>query len=172
MSDDSDAIRQLTHAEHQPDNIPQPFSLLLENFQSPANVGAVFRSADAFGCRCLYLCGTTIVPPNSKLRRLSRAADKYVPWQQHSCAQSLVRSLKAQGVRIASLELTANSTPLPHWQPTNEHWCLILGAEDVGVSAPLLALSDAVVHIPMFGHNSSLNVGSACAVALYQMACK
>lgn len=146
--------------------------LVLNDFKSPANVGAVFRNADAFGVTCVHLCGGTQTPPNSKLRRLSRAADKFVPWQRHACAVTLVRQLKAEGIHIASLELTATSRALQNWQPAPGPWCVILGVEDEGVSDELLALSDVIVHIPMMGSVSSLNVGSACAVALYELACK
>ena len=47
--------------------------------------------------------------------------------------------------------------------------CLVVGAEDAGVCQSLLDASDATVHIPMRGHNSSMNVASACAIATYDI---
>jgi tRNA G18 (ribose-2'-O)-methylase SpoU len=164
--------RQLGHVDHRPAVVRRSVSVLLNNFQAPANVGAVFRSADAFGVARVFLCGATVAPPNAKLRRLSRAAEKYVPWQQAADALPLVQTLKAQGTAIVSLELTRRSIPLAQWQSPEGDLCLVLGVEDSGVSPELLMLSDAVVHIPMLGQLSSLNVGSACAVALYELACK
>lgn len=163
------AGRQLEHRDHQPAGTGVRVSVLISDFSAPANVGAVFRSADAFGVHKVYLCGDTIAPPNSKLRRLSRAAEKYVAWEQHADAVRLVQQLKAQGVFIASLEITERSVPITEFAPPAQPLCLILGAEDSGVAPVLLALSDAVIHIPMAGHNSSLNVGSACAVAFYHL---
>ncbi|AFU99214.1 RNA methyltransferase [Simiduia agarivorans] len=163
--------RQLEHEDFAPAGTGLArLSILVDNFTAPANVGAVFRSADAFGAGKLYLCGDTICPPNSKLRRLSRAAEKYVAWEHRDDALALVRELRAAGTCIISLEITEHSRPLNRFTLPDGPVCLILGAEDRGVAPALLAESHAVVHIPMGGSNSSLNVGSACAVALYQFA--
>ena len=48
--------------------------------------------------------------------------------------------------------------------------CLVVGAENAGVCQALLDASDATVHIPMRGHNSSMNVANACAIATYEIA--
>ena len=48
--------------------------------------------------------------------------------------------------------------------------CLVVGAENTGVCQALLDASDATVHIPMRGHNSSMNVANACAIATYEIA--
>lgn len=164
--------RQLSHQDHKPAAQGRQLFVLIQDFAAPANVGAVFRSADAFGVACVYLCGNTVAPPNSKLRRLSRAAEKYVPYKVVPDALALAEQLKSENVQLLSLEITANSKPLTRVQLDDRPVCLILGAEDAGVSAELLALSEQVLHIPMSGHNSSLNVGSACAVALYELAYK
>ena len=164
--------RQLSHQDHQPAIKRRQVFVLIQNFAAPANVGAVFRSADAFGVARVYLCGNTVAPPNTKLRRLSRAAEKYVPYEVVPDALALAKQLKQQQVQLISLEITANSKPLAQMQLDERPVCLILGTEDEGVSAELLALSEQVLHIPMSGHNSSLNVGSACAVALYELAHK
>jgi len=164
-----DSDQQLGHQDHHPVAQRRSISVVIQNFAAPANVGAVFRSADAFGVACVYLCGDTVAPPNTKLRRLSRAAEKYVPYKVVADAVALVQQLKMQGLQIISLEITANSLPLADARLTEQPLCLILGTEDEGVAPELLALSDLVLHIPMSGHNSSLNVGSACAVALYEL---
>jgi tRNA G18 (ribose-2'-O)-methylase SpoU len=48
--------------------------------------------------------------------------------------------------------------------------CLIVGAEAAGVCQALLDASDVTVHIEMRGRNSSMNVGSACAIAVFEIA--
>lgn len=172
MQERTQADRQLEHRDHVPEGKGlSRLCIVVDDFSAPANVGAVFRSADAFGVGRLYLCGSSICPPNSKLRRLSRAAEQYVPWESRPDALPLVRELRAQGHCIVSLEITERSRPLHQFRLPEGPVCLILGAESCGVSPALLAESHAVVHIPMCGSNSSLNVGSACAVALYQFAC-
>ncbi len=47
--------------------------------------------------------------------------------------------------------------------------CLILGSEQSGVSPSLLEIADHTVHIRMLGLNSSMNVATACAIAVYEM---
>ena len=50
--------------------------------------------------------------------------------------------------------------------------CLIVGSENAGVSQDLLNISDYTIHIPMFGQNSSMNVATACAIAVFELARK
>jgi tRNA G18 (ribose-2'-O)-methylase SpoU len=47
--------------------------------------------------------------------------------------------------------------------------CLVLGREDRGVRQGIIALSDAVVHLPMYGMTNSLNVSTVAAVLMYHL---
>lgn len=160
---------QLRHYQHQPQMV---FALryLLHDIDSPANIGSFFRLADALGVELIHLTGRSIVPPNAKLRRLSRSAEKYVPFDYQDDALGVLSELKAQGYKVISLEITEKSRPLASLiLPADAKVCLILGSENTGIAEPLLAASDAVYHIPMQGMNSSMNVASACAIASYQL---
>ncbi len=101
---------QLNHHQHQVTSIKYPVCLLLNNFESPANVGSIFRLADAFGVEKIYLTGSTPVPPNRKMVRTSRATEKFVPYEYKQNAETVVNKLKLQGYRIISLEITSSST--------------------------------------------------------------
>ena len=46
---------------------------------------------------------------------------------------------------------------------------LVIGDENFGISESILKQSDAVIHIDMFGHNSSMNVVQATNIALYEI---
>ena len=46
---------------------------------------------------------------------------------------------------------------------------LVIGDENFGVSDNILSISDAIIHIDMFGQNSSMNVVQATSIALYQI---
>ena len=84
---------------------------------------------------------------------------------------AVTAQLKAQGWRIVALELSTRSVPLHELAVApGERVCLVLGTESAGVSQPLLDAADATVHIPMRGHNSSMNVANACAIATYDIA--
>lgn len=165
---------QLTHADHRPPAKKFPLRIIADNITSPANVGSLFRLCDAMGIEKLYLCGSTAAPPNSKISRTSRSTEKYVSYESQADAGALVRSLKKSGVLIIALEITSLSMAIDCAEfrqalRGKNLICLILGAEDRGVSQPLLSLADMTVHIPMYGNNSSMNVVSAASIACFEI---
>lgn len=162
--------RQLTHGEHQSHLRKFPLSLLAQDVADPANVGSLFRLADALGVEHLYLTGCCPIPPNARLRRTARATETHVSWSYAADPLPLVQSLKNQGVWVMSLEITRYSLDIRQVMlPPKRKILLILGAEDKGVSQTLLDESAQTVHIPMHGHNSSMNVAVACALAVFEL---
>ena len=162
--------KQLEHKDHQRSDTRYPVCLLAHDVDTPFNVGGFFRMADALGVEKIYLSGSSIAPPNDKLRKTSRSAEKYVDYEYSENPLDIIRRVKAAGYTVASLELTTCSVDLADYYITaDDKICLVLGAESVGVSAELLAVSDVTVHIPMLGANSSMNVGSACSIAVYEL---
>lgn len=165
---------QLTHADHEKSNIKFPLSIIANDMSSPLNVGSLFRLCDALGIEKLYLCGDTPAPPNSKINKTSRSTEKYVNHEVHANAESLVKKLKTAGSYVVSLEITSSSRAISSGEFTkalnmNKPLCLILGAENSGISDCLLSLSDLTVHIPMHGYNSSMNVISAASIACFEI---
>ncbi len=165
---------QLTHSDHQQSNNRFPLSLIANDINSPLNVGSLFRLCDALGIEKLYLCGDTPAPPNSKINKTSRSSEKYVAYESHISAETLVTSLKQSGSTIVSLEISSSSIDINSEEfitllKQNKPICLILGSENSGVSEKLLSLSDATIHIPMMGNNSSMNVVSAASIACFEI---
>ena len=165
---------QLTHADHKPSDKKFPLSIIANDISSTANVGSLFRLCDALGIEKLYLCGDTAVPPNSKINKTSRSTEKYVDYEYFNNAKTLVAKLKASGSFIISLEITSSSIAISSDEfakniSNKSPACLVLGAENAGVSEALLSLSDITVHIPMYGNNSSMNVISAASIACFEI---
>jgi len=165
---------QLTHREHQSTNKKFPLSIIANDINDPLNIGSLFRLCDALGIKKLYLCGSTSVPPNTKINKTSRSTEKYVDFEYHKNAEQLVKQLQADDALMVSLELTNKSVSLDDetfQQAINiaSSVCLIIGAENTGVNEELLSISDLTVHIPMFGHNSSMNVISASSFACFEI---
>lgn len=169
---------QLGHEDHQPSEKTFPLSIVTNNITDPLNVGSLFRLCDALGIEQLYLCGETPVPPNSKIKKTSRATEKNVRYQYVANAEKLVEQLIADGFTIVSLEITSSSlainsaafnAAIKNTIKSKSPVCLILGSENTGVSESLLALSHLTVHIPMLGKNSSMNVVSAASISCYQI---
>ena len=168
---------QLTHRDHQASNTKFPLTVVSNDLTSPLNVGSLFRLCDALGINKLYLCGETPTPPDTKINKTSRSAEKHVDYEYQANAKALVTKLKKAGFLIVSLEITSSSinlnadefnTVIKNRQPI----CLILGAENTGVSEELLLLSDITAHIPMHGNNSSMNVISAASIACFEIISK
>lgn len=159
---------QLHHAQRRNQKRTFPVSVLAHDLHTPANVGSVFRVADAFGLRSVFLTGASPVPPHPKIRKTSRSAEQYVPYTYSSEPLPVVRRLKAEGCLIVSVEITSASIDLRDFRLCPDRsLCMIIGSEDDGVCQSLLDASDCTVHIPMFGENSSMNVATAFAVATF-----
>ena len=159
---------QLDHSAHRASGKRYPLCFLAHDIVTPMNVGSLFRIADALGVEKIYLTGRSAVPPNRSIRKTSRAAEKHVPFQIDKEAERVAGALKDAGYRIVSLEIASHSTALEDFRVApDDRICLVLGSESAGVGRNLLAVSDAVIHIPMLGVNSSMNVAAACAIATY-----
>ena len=161
---------QLDHSSHRA-TTPLPLRLLAHDVDIALNVGALFRIADALGVEHLHLSGTSPLPPDPKIRKTSRSAERHVAWSHATDPLETAATLKAQGWRLVSLELSTQSIALDTLTVApGDRICLVVGAENTGVCQALLDVSDVTVHIPMRGHNSSMNVANACAIATYDIA--
>ncbi len=165
---------QLTHADHKPLAGKFPLSIIANDILSPLNVGSLFRLCDAFGIKKLYLCGDTAMPPNTKINKTSRSTENHVNFDAIADAKKLITELKISGSFIISLEITCSSLSISSGDfvkaiHNKKSICLILGSENSGINEDVLLLSDIIVHIPMYGNNSSMNVISAASIACYEI---
>lgn len=159
---------QLGHRAHQPAPARHALCLLAHDVQRPANVGGLFRIADALGAEKLFLTGRSSTPAHPKARKAARTTEQRVPFVQTEDPLAVVAALKQAGYRIVSLEISSASIGIEQLPiAPGDRICLVLGNESAGVCQALLDASDATVHIPMHGENSSMNVASACAIAAY-----
>lgn len=160
---------QLTHYNSKFNQRTFPITLICENVTNAANVGSLFRTADAFGIEKLIFCGSPI-PLGRKMTKASRSTEKYVHFEWCESAQEVLKRLKLSNYLIIALEIENNSKSLFEVSFGNEKpIVLIVGDENFGVSERCLNLSDHIVHIDMFGKNSSMNVVQATSIALYEI---
>ncbi|MFH0857304.1 MAG: RNA methyltransferase [Candidatus Magasanikbacteria bacterium] len=143
-------------------------SLILPNIRSCHNVGAMFRTADAFGIEKLYLVGYTAHPPKVQIDKVSLGAEKWIPWEGREDIFELLSELKENGYQIIALEKTPESEDIRNVQ-FGEKVALIVGNEVDGVTEDILQKVDTVIHIPMCGKKESLNVSIATGIALYMV---
>ena len=146
-----------------------PITLICDNVTNAPNIGSLFRIADAFGIEKLILCGDDI-SLGRKMAKTSRATEKIVNYEVNRDALEVIQDLKSKNYQIISLEITNSSQAVHNVQfSTNKPIALIIGDENFGVSEHILNLSDAIIHIEMFGQNSSMNVVQATNIALYEI---
>ena len=148
-----------------------PVRLVLDNIRSGQNVGACFRSGDAFRIHGLDLCGITCHPPHRDILKSALGASDHVPWTAHENTLDAVFALKKAGWKVVALEQAPNSLSLREWMPsTKERWAVVLGNEVRGVSEEVLVACDEVIEMPQYGVKQSINVSVCAGVALWQAA--
>ena len=152
----------------QPPVTPQ-VEALLDNVRSTFNVGAMFRTADGAGLRCMHLCGITPTPDNPKIGKTALGAEQAQPWDYHLNALDAADALKEQGLRLWALEGGEQAQSLFDTAPDlpGAPILLVVGNELSGVDPDLLARCERVIAIPMQGSKRSLNVAIAFGVAAY-----
>ncbi|MCF4101626.1 TrmH family RNA methyltransferase [Gillisia sp. M10.2A] len=162
--------KQLTHEEHTLTSKKFPLIILTDNLMGDANIGSLFRLADAFNIEKIIFTGTPINIQSNRLKRTARGTYQVVNFEHHEEASEIILQLKQKEYKIYGLEITSHSIPLGDAAFQNEDKIvLILGNEKFGISEDVLNLTDTQIHIPMFGKNSSMNVSQAAGIALYEI---
>lgn len=149
---------------------PQPARplLVLDQVTDPQNVGALLRSAAAFGAAGLVTQDRHCPPESGALARAAAGALERVPWARVvNLARALEEIAEAGFWRLglAGDAPTTLAEALPAVPVT-----LVLGAEGEGMRANTRAHCDALARLPISAAVESLNVSVAGAIALYAVA--
>lgn len=146
-----------------------PLVVVLNDIRSMHNIGAMFRTADAFSLERLVLCGITAVPPQQEIHKSALGAEFSVEWSYSQSAEEAVEELNRQGYHTFALEQTERSIPLSALQlERGERYALVVGNEVYGVSQAAIDLCCGSIEIPQFGTKHSLNVSVAAGVAMWE----
>ena len=138
-----------------------PVVVVLDNVRSLSNVGAVFRSADAFRIGEVFLCGITACPPHREIHKTALGADETVPWRYFETTEAACNELKSMGYKVVAVEQVEGSVMLQDFK-AEPNMAFIMGNEVDGVGEGVLPFCDAAIEIPQEGTKHSLNV-SVCA---------
>jgi tRNA (guanosine-2'-O-)-methyltransferase len=143
-------------------------ALILDNVQSPFNVGAIVRTAAAYRVEQAWLVGATPELDDAKVRKTALGCDRYLTWQRRDAIADALADARAEGFSPVGLELADGAGPLHELAVTGDV-CLVIGHEDRGLGPATLDACDAVAYLPMLGKVGSLNVATATAIALYEL---
>jgi len=148
----------------------QEIYIILDNVLDTYNIGSIFRLADAVAAKKIYLCQGSETPPNHRIKKASINTSEWVEWEYHESAAELIRNLKLEirNLKLIAIEQTTDSIPYDKFG-YKLPIALVVGHETDGVSPEVLKLCDAVVELPMFGVNISLNVMVSLGIVLYQV---
>ena len=146
----------------------RPLGLLLDNVQTPYNVGAILRTAASFRVAHLWLAGASATPAHEKTRKTSLGTERLVEWSVVESMAEGATEARAAGMEIVGVELAHGAVAVSE-AAFPGGVCLVLGHEDRGLSNAGLAACDRFVYVPTPGKVGSLNVATAAAIALYEV---
>ncbi|MBS1548731.1 MAG: RNA methyltransferase [Bacteroidetes bacterium] len=146
-----------------------PLVVVLDNIRSMHNVGALFRTSDAFLVEKIILCGITPQPPHREIHKAALGATESVDWQYNSSISEVILDLKSEGFEILAIEQTNQSVMIGNYtiNPENKY-AVILGNEVEGVSDEVLEHCDGFLEIPQLGTKHSLNVSVCGGIVIWE----
>lgn len=144
--------------------------IVCDNVLDTYNIGSIFRLADAAAAKCVYLCGQTETPPNHRISKAAVGTEKWVPWQYASTAVEAIAKCKVQSSKCKVIAIEQSPKSIDFRKASYElPIAFVVGHETEGVSKEALKMADAIVEIPMFGVNISLNVMVSLAIVLFRV---
>lgn len=142
--------------------------LVLEEVNSPTNLGAVFRSAAGLGMDAVLLSPQCCDPLYRRAVRVSMGEVLAVPYAYLPGWPDGLRDIAAAGFQILALTPAADAVPIDMITvDADDRAAVLLGAEGTGLTAQAMAASHLRVRIPMAAGVDSLNVAAAAAVACW-----
>lgn len=161
---------QLQHEDIEFEQKSFPVILVCDHIYFQQNIGSLFRISEAFGVEKIIFIGADIPLNPRKINKTSRSTHLHVPHTVIEEINACIEYLVSNNYEIISLEITDTSKPMKEIKiPISKKIALVVGSEINGVSAEILNISNQIVHINMYGKNSSMNVVQATSIALYEI---
>lgn len=146
-----------------------PLIVVLDNIRSLNNIGSVFRTADAFLIKKIYLCGITACPPHKDIHKTALGATESIDWEYRQDAIKLIEELRETHYCLA-IEQTENAISLQDFEPEPQNsYVLVFGNEVKGVSQEVLDRCHQALEIPQFGTKHSLNIAVSAGVVIWDL---
>jgi RNA methyltransferase, TrmH family len=151
------------------DNIKSELIVCLENIGDPGNLGTIIRTSDWFGVKDIVLSKNSTDPFSPKTVRSSMGSIFHVNIYDETDLIQFIEGYKKKGYNILCADTEGED--LYTFQPIGKD-IIILSSESHGPSVDVLRLSDHRITIPKYGKGESLNVASASAIILSNLARK
>jgi 23S rRNA (guanosine2251-2'-O)-methyltransferase len=173
MKFNADQLRKMDPEEvrgKRADILKNEIYIVLDDILDTYNIGSVFRLADAVSAKKVYLCAGSETPPNHRIKKASINTTDWVDWEYFEKTEDAIADLrtKYKDLKIIAIEQAEGAVSYDTFD-YKLPLALVVGHESDGVSKKILKLCDAVVQLPMFGVNISLNVMVSLGIVLYRV---
>ena len=150
-----------------------PVTVVLANVRSAQNVGAFFRTGDAFAVERIVLCGITATPPSRDIHKTALGAEMTVSWSYCASTVGCIAQLRAEGYAVYAVEQVEGAVMLDEFRAVpGVKYALVFGNEVDGVGQEAVDRCDGAVEIPQAGTKHSVNVSVSGGVVLWSFFCQ
>ena len=146
-----------------------PLIVALDGVTDPRNLGAVARSAAAFGAHGVVVPSRRGAGVTAGAWKASAGALARVPVARAANLARALASYQDAGIFVAGLD-AAGETPVRDLELATAPLALVIGSEGRGLSRIVAQACDVLVRIPIAARSESLNAGVAAGIALYEVA--
>lgn len=157
---DNELLRQLDGLDE------APFLLILDSITDPHNLGACLRTADAAGVHAVIAPKDKAVGITSTVSKVACGAAETVPFYQVTNLARCLKELQERGIWLYGTAGEASESV--YKTDLKGPIAIIMGAEGKGLRRLTREACDHLIHIPMKGDVSSLNVSVASGVCLFE----
>lgn len=145
-----------------------PLIVALDGVTDPRNLGAITRSAAAFGAHGVLVPERRTASMTASAWKTSAGAAARIPVARATNLNRALKSYKDAGLMIIGLDM-GGEVELPDLEAATEPMVLVVGSEGKGLARLVRENCDLIVSIPMTSATESLNAGIATGVALYEI---
>ena len=156
--------------EFSKNNCVNPIILALDGITDPHNVGAIIRSAEAFGCKGIIIPQRRSAGLTGTVAKVAAGALEHLPVSRVVNLNRALEDLKKNGFLVIGLSGNGQ-LPIAMFDEKTPI-VVIVGAEDKGISLLTQKKCDFLMRIPLKGKTSSLNASVAAAISLFYLTSK
>jgi len=150
------------------DSDHEPLIVALDSITDPRNLGAIVRSAAAFGADGVLIPERRSAGMTAAAWKTSAGAAAHIPIARATNLNRTLRAYADAGLSLVGLDGSAETT-ISEVTGTSGPLVLVVGSEGAGLSRLVLEACDSLAAIPISNSVESLNAGVAAGIALYEI---
>tara|TARA_B100000282_G_scaffold253014_1_gene198061 strand:- start:131 stop:874 length:744 start_codon:yes stop_codon:yes gene_type:complete len=147
-----------------------PFILMLDQIKDPNNLGACIRTANAVGCNLVIKRKSNSAPLSPAVHKASCGGTTGISIYESNDLNGILKKLKKHNITVIGTDHRAKSDFKAIKKLQYKGVCVIMGAEDTGISRALKSSCDEIFSIPIYGSIDCLNISVASGIMLYEIA--